>query len=86
MNYFSAGGLSVHVKVNLIMVTKLLNTIVGQLTTKSMDPMMEQMVQMVTPVKKTAWGGLHGSLALVLDSVNYATVTRQAVTSTNRLV
>jgi hypothetical protein len=86
MNYSSAGGLSVHATVNLIMVAKLLNTIVGQPTTKSMDGMMEQMAQMVAPVKTTAWGGLHGSLALVLDNVNYATVTRQAVTSTNRLV
>jgi hypothetical protein len=40
---------------------------------------------MVTLVKMTAWGRLHGSLALVLDDANYATVTRQAVELTNRL-
>jgi hypothetical protein len=56
MNYSSAGGSSVHVTVNLIMAAKPLDTIVGQPTTKSMDWMMEQMVQMVAPVKTTAWG------------------------------
>ncbi len=86
MNYSLAVGLSVHATVNLIMVGKPLNTIVGQPTTKSMDRMMEQMAQMVAPVKTTAWGGLHGSLALVLNNVHYATVTGGAVTSTDRLV
>ncbi len=76
MNYSSAGGLSVHTTVNLIMAAKLLNTMVGQPTTKSMDRMTEQMAQMVAPVRTTTWGGLHGSLALVLDDVNYATITR----------
>jgi hypothetical protein len=33
-----------------------------------------------------AWGRLHGSLALVLDDVDYATVTHWAVTSTACLV
>jgi hypothetical protein len=64
--------------VNLIMAAKPLNTILGQSTTKSMDWMTEQMAQMVAPVKTTAWGRFHGSLALVLDNFNYATVTRQA--------
>ncbi len=41
---------------------------------------------MVTPVKTTAWGGLHGSLGLVLNDVNYATVTRWAITLTALLV
>jgi hypothetical protein len=85
MNYSSAGGLSGHAMVNLIIVAKLLDTILGQPTTKSMDQMMEQMAQMVVPVKTTAWGRLHGSLALVLDNVDYATVTLQAVKSTDRL-
>ncbi len=78
--------MSIHMTVNLIMVAKPLNTIVGQPTTKSMYWMMEQMAQMVTPIKTTAWGGLHGSLALVLDDVDYATITRWAVTSPARLV
>jgi hypothetical protein len=86
MNYSSAGGLSVHVTVNLIMAAKPLDTIVGQPTTKSMDRMMEQMTQMVAAIKTTAWGGLHGSLALVLNDVDYATITRRAVTSTACLV
>jgi hypothetical protein len=68
------------------MMAKPLNTVVGQPTTKSMDRMMEQMVQMVAPVKTTAWGRLHGSLALVLDNADYATLTRQAVKSTDHLV
>jgi hypothetical protein len=54
MNYSSAGGLSVHATVNLIMVAKPLDTIVGQPTTKSIDWMTEQMVQMVAPVKTTS--------------------------------
>jgi hypothetical protein len=87
MNYSSAGGSSVHVTVNLIMAAKPLNTIiVGQPTTNSMDRMTEKMVQMVTPIKTTAWGRLHGSLALVLDDVDYASVTCRAVTSTTHLV
>jgi hypothetical protein len=36
---------------------------------------------MVAPVKTTTWGGLHGSLALVLDNVDYAMVTKNLVTS-----
>jgi hypothetical protein len=86
MNYSSAGGSSVHVTVNLIMAAKPLDTIVGQPTTESMDQMTEQMAQMVAPVKTTAWGGLHGSLALALDDVDNDTVTCWAVTMTNRLV
>jgi hypothetical protein len=85
MNYSSAGVSSAHATVNLIIAAKLLNTIVGQPTTKSMDRMMEQMAQMVTPVKTTAWGRLHNSLALVLDDLDYATVTRRAVTLTDGL-
>jgi hypothetical protein len=69
MKYSSATGLSVHQTVALIMSEKLLDIIVSQPTTESMDRMTEQMAQMVAPVKTTAWGGLHGSLALVLDDV-----------------
>ncbi len=68
--------------VNLIMSAKPLDIIVGQPTTESMDWMTEQMAQMVAPVKTTAWGGLHGSLALVLDDTDYSTVTRGVVTAT----
>jgi hypothetical protein len=68
------------------MAAKPLDTIVGQPTTKSMERMMEKMAQMVAPVKTTAWGRLHGSLALVLNDVDYATVTRRAVTLTTCLV
>jgi hypothetical protein len=86
MNYSSAGSSSVHATVNLIMAAKPLDTIIGQPTAKSMDWMAEQMAQMVAPVKTTAWGRLYGSLALVLDDVNYATVTRRAITLTACLV
>jgi hypothetical protein len=41
---------------------------------------------MVAPIKTTAWSRLHGSLALVLDNFDYATVTCRAVTLTDRLV
>jgi hypothetical protein len=47
---------------------------------------MEQMAQIVAPSKTASRGGPHGSLALVLDKVNYATVTRWAITSINHLV
>ncbi len=69
-----------HQTVALKMSAKPLDLIVGQPTTKSMDRMMGQMAQMVTPVKTTAWGGLHGSLAFVLNDVDYATVTKNIVT------
>ena len=67
------------------MSAKPLDIIVGQPTTESMDRMTEQMAQMVAPVKTTAWGGLHGSLALVLDDTDYAIVTRGVITATNRV-
>jgi hypothetical protein len=80
MNYSSATGLSVHQMVALIMSAKPLKVIVGQPTTESMDRMTEQMAQMVASVKTTAWGGLHGSLALIFDDANYATFTKNIVT------
>ena len=63
------------------MLAKPLDAIFGQPTTKFMDRMTEQIAQMVASIKATAWGGLHGSLALVLDDVDYATVTKNIVTS-----
>jgi hypothetical protein len=57
MNYTLAVGSSVHQTVSLIMLAKPLDVIVGQPTTKSMNKMTEQMAQMVTLVKTTAWGG-----------------------------
>jgi hypothetical protein len=80
MNYSSATGSSVHQTVALIMSAKLINIIIGQTTTKSMDRMTEQVAQIVAPVKTTPWGGLHGSLALVLDEADNATVTKFIVT------
>lgn len=76
-------GSSIHTMVNLIMAAKPLDTIVEQPMTKSMDQMMEQVAQMVTPVKTTAGGGLHGSLALVLDDTEYTIVTCCVTTSTD---
>jgi hypothetical protein len=54
------------------MLAKLLEVIVNQPTTK--------FTQMVAPVKTTAWGGLHGSLALVLNDADFATFTKNIVT------
>jgi hypothetical protein len=62
------------------MSAKPLDVIVIQPTTESMDRMMEQMAQMVAPVKTTAYGGLHGSLAVILDGADYATVTKNILT------
>ncbi len=67
------------------MAAKPLNMIVGQPTTATMDKMTEQMAQMVAPVKATAWGGLHGLLALVLDNTDYKIITKAVVTSTAQL-
>ena len=47
-----------------------------------MNKMVEQMAQTVAPVKTTAWGGRHGSLALVLDDADYSSITKTCVTST----
>ncbi len=63
------------------MLAKPLDIIVGQPTTKSLDRMMQQIAQMVAPVKTTAWGSLHGSLALVLDDLDYAMVTKNITPS-----
>jgi hypothetical protein len=43
MNYSSAGGSAFHATVNLIMVAKPLNIIVGKPTTKTINRMTEQM-------------------------------------------
>jgi hypothetical protein len=80
MNYSSATGSSIHQTVAVIMLAKPLNVIFGQPTTKSMDRMSKQMAQMVALVKTTAWGGLHVSLALVLDDADYAMVTKNIIT------
>ena len=82
MNYTSATGSSVHQTVSLIMTAKPLDIIVGQPTTETMNKTVEQMAQMVAPVKTTAWGGRHGSLALVLDDADYLIITKMKITST----
>ncbi len=64
------------------MAAKPLNVIVRQPTTETMNKMVEQMAQMVTPVKTTAWEGCHGSLALVLDDTDYSSITKVHITST----
>jgi hypothetical protein len=76
MSYSSATGSSIHQTVALIILANPLNIIIGQPTTESMDRMTEQMAQMIAPIKTTAWDGLHGSLAFVLDNADYATVTK----------
>ena len=86
MNYSSATGSSVHQTVSLLMSTKPLDVIVGQPTTKTMNRMTEQMAQMVAPVKTTAWGGLHGSLALVLDDADYALITNNVIKTADALI
>ncbi len=68
--------------VSLIMAAKPLNVIIGQPTTETMNKMVEQMAQMVAPVKTTAWGGRHGSLTLVLNNADYSSITKARITST----
>jgi hypothetical protein len=68
--------------VSLIMAAKPLDVIIRQLTTETMNKMVEQMAQMVAPIKTTAWGGRHGSLALVLNNADYSSITKACVTST----
>jgi len=82
MNYTLATGSSVHQMVSLIMVAKPLDVIVGQPTTETMNKMVVQMAQMVALVKTSAWGGCHGSLALVLDDAEYSSITKAKITST----
>ena len=86
MNYSSASGASVHQTVSLLMSTKPLDIIVGQPTTTTMNRMMDQMTQMVTPVKTTAWGGLHRTLALVLDDAEYALMTKNVIKTADALI
>ncbi len=62
------------------MAAKPLDIIVGQPTTDTMNKMVEQMAQMVAPVKTTAWGGHHRSL--VLDDADYSSITKAKITST----
>ncbi len=64
------------------MAAKPFNVIVRQRTTETMNKMVEQMAQMVAPVKTTTWGGRHGSLALVLDATDYSSITKARINST----
>ena len=80
MNYSLAAGSSIHQPVSLIMAVKPLDVIVGQPTTDTMKKMAEQIAQMVAPVKTSAWGGLHGFLALVLGDADYTTIMNGTVT------
>ncbi len=64
------------------MAAKPLDVIIGQPTTETMNKMVEQMAQMVAPIKTTTWGGRHGSLALVLNNADYSSITKARVTST----
>ncbi len=82
MTYTLAVGSSVHQTVSLIMSAKPLDVIVGQSTTKSMNKTMEQMAQMVAPIKMTAWGGRHGLLALVLEDTDYKSITKSTMQTT----
>ena len=86
MNFSSALGPSVHQMVSLLMSTKPLDVIVGQPTTKTMNRMTEQMAQMVTPVITTAWGGLHGLLALVRDDAEYTLITKNVIKMVDALI
>jgi len=47
-----------------------------------MNKMVDQMAQMVALVKTTAWGGLQGSLTLVLDDTDYSSITKAKITFT----
>jgi hypothetical protein len=82
MNYTLAMGSSIHQMVRLIMAAKPLDLIIGQPTTETMNKMVEQMTQIVAPVKTTAWEGCHGSLMLVLDKADYSNITKVRTTST----
>ncbi len=64
------------------MAAKPFDVIVGQPTTETMNKMVEQMAQMVAPIKTTTWGGRYGSLALVLDNTDYSSITKARITST----
>ena len=86
MNYSSAIGSYTHQTVSLLMSTKPLDGIVGQPTTETMNWMTEQMAQMVAPVKTIAWGGLHSSLALVLDDTEYALITKNIIKMADALI
>ena len=81
MNYTQATDSSIHQSVSLIMAAKSLDVIIGQPTTETTYKMVEQMVQIVAPIKTTAWGGRHGSLALVLNDANYSSITKARDTS-----
>jgi hypothetical protein len=82
MNYTLATSSSIHQMVSLIIVAKPLDVIVRQLTIETMNKMVEQMAQMVDPIKTTAWGGCHGSLAFVLEDTDYSSITKACIIST----
>jgi hypothetical protein len=87
MNYTLAMGSSVHQEtVSLIMAAKPLDVIIRQPKTETMNKMVEQMAQMVAPVKTNAWGGRHGSLVLVLDNMDYSSITKARVIPPRRLL
>ncbi len=44
------------------------------------------MAQVVAPDKTIAWGGHHGSLALVLNNADYSSITKALITSTTPVI
>ncbi len=86
MNYSSATGSSIHQTISLLMSAKPLDVIVRQPTTETMNQMTEQTAHMVAPVKTTAWGGLHGLLALILDDADYALITKNMIKTADALI
>jgi hypothetical protein len=82
MNCTLAMGSFVHQRVSFIIAAKTLDVIIWQPTTETMNKMVEQMAQMVAPVKTTAWRGCQGSLVLVLNDADYSSITKAHVTST----
>jgi hypothetical protein len=83
MNCTLAMCSSVYQTVSLVMMANPLDVIIiGQPTTETMNKMVEQMTQMVAPIKTIAWGGRHGSLTLVLDDTDSSSITKVCLTST----
>ena len=66
MNHSSSVGASIHATCEAIIMAKPVDNIVGQLTTRTMDLLEQQLAQAAGAVPTNQWGGTSGCTALVL--------------------
>ena len=85
MAQFTPNTAQIHNYVKGLMRYQSLNHIHGQPTTETMNTMYNKMAKICAAVPPTAWGGIHGNLALTLNRQSYQGATRDLNAISDRL-